>query len=546
MPDLMRALQGNDLGFLRIVASSWGIELTAPDAATALPLLTRALLDPALVQEVVEALPAGARQALQALVEKEGRLPWAQFTRKFGAVREMGAARRDRERPDLQPVSPAEVLYYRALVCKAFMPAKPEPQEFAFIPDDLVELLPPLGAAAEKPPGRPASPAESAHPLPASDRILDHAATLLAALRVGIDLQSLNTAAWDSPPVFLRHLLDAAGLLDRRGAPLPEPVRAFLEMPRPAALALLAARWQASRTINELRLLPGLVCEGEWTNDPLQARQVIMNLASRVPPAAWWSLSAFTAAIKETQPDFQRPAGDYDSWFIRRQGETAYLRGFASWDAVDGALIRFLLTGPLHWLGMLDLATAQPGGEPAAFRLSEWAGALWQGNPPAYAAPEDGKLRLTPDGRLIAPPDLPRSARYQLARFCAWEGETNGAHHYRLTPAALERAGTQGLRPSHLIALLRKYGKEPLPPMLIHALEQWERAGTQARLESVRLLRVSAADILAALGKSRASRWLGETLTPTVVIIRPGGEKAVLEALAELGYLAESNLDADN
>ena len=68
MPDLLHSLQGRDLGHLRIVSSLWGIELSSPDMHTALPELVSALLDPFLVGEVSEALPAEARQALKALV----------------------------------------------------------------------------------------------------------------------------------------------------------------------------------------------------------------------------------------------------------------------------------------------------------------------------------------------------------------------------------------------------------------------------------------------------------------------------------------------
>src|SRR5512140_635573 len=121
MPDLTHTLQGTDLGFLRMVAGAWGFELDAPDAKSALPLLVDALRDRHLVPEVVESLPAEARLALQSLVESEGRSLWAAFTRRFGEVRPMGPARRDRERPDLRPASTAEMLWYRALIGKAFL-----------------------------------------------------------------------------------------------------------------------------------------------------------------------------------------------------------------------------------------------------------------------------------------------------------------------------------------------------------------------------------------------------------------------------------------
>ncbi len=86
--------------------------------------------------------------------------------------------------------------------------------------------------------------------------------------------------------------------------------------------------WLESNNFNELRQIPSLVCEGEWDNQPLATREFLLNLLEAVPDNKWWSLPVFIRAIKEKYPDFQRPAGDYDSWFIKRIADGVYLRGF--------------------------------------------------------------------------------------------------------------------------------------------------------------------------------------------------------------------------
>ncbi len=53
----------------------------------------------------------------------------------------MGAGKRDREHPHLKPASTSEVLFYRALIARAFFDTDKGPQEFAYIPDDLFELI---------------------------------------------------------------------------------------------------------------------------------------------------------------------------------------------------------------------------------------------------------------------------------------------------------------------------------------------------------------------------------------------------------------------
>lgn len=564
MPDLSTSLQSHDLGHLRIVAELWGVELAAGDAETALPELIRALANRDLVVEVVEASPAKARAALDALMQSDGRLPWASFTRQFGEVREMGSGRRDREQPHLRPASPAEGLWYRALLARAFFDTPSGPQEFAYIPDDLLILIHHEGHKEHKGKamkknsmsfvpfvvnqegeslGRLATPTERAHVILADDRILDHACTLLVALRLGIEPPELSV-----PEIVLIELLAAAKLID--GADLtprppslagkgvqgdrsinPEAVKSFLEMPRAEALASLVKAWKDSPDFNELRQIHGLVCEGEWKNPVLATRNSVLDFLASIPPGKWWGLAAFISDIKAKHPDFQRPAGDYDSWFIRRESDNTYLRGFEHWDDVDGALIRYFITGPLHWLGMTDLAAPEENAAPTAFRLTTPDSRL--------ATLEKGKLTVASNGRISVPRIVPRAARYQIARFCEWEDDRKDEYRYRVTPASLTRARQQGLRPEHLLSLLQKYTAAPIPPPFVRALQRWEINGTEARVENPVILRVSRPGVLEELRKSKAARFLGEILGPTAVIVKDGAQAKVLAALAEMGYLAE-------
>jgi hypothetical protein len=537
MPDLAQSLQGRDLGHLRIVAELWGVEFDAPDARIGLQRLAPLLLARGRVAEVIAELSDEARAALADLIQHDGRLPWGLFTRRYGSVREVGPARRDREQPYRKPVSPAEALWYRALYARAFFDAATGPEEFAYIPDDLLALIPaPEGGAAASL-GRPATPAERAHPIPAVDHLLDDATSLLAALRTG-------ERGYPEPAIPLQALLAAAGLLDPAGLPLPDPTRAFLESCRGEALAQLTRAWLNSATIDELRLLPGLRCEGGWQNDPLRARRAVLDFLSTVPNDKWWSLPAFVADIRQRHPDFQRPAGDYDTWFIRSEQTGDYLRGFEHWEAVDGALIRSIITGPLHWLGVLDLSTPGPDALTiTAFRYSAWGEALLQGRAPAGLSKEEETLQIQSDGRVRVPRLAPRAAHYQIARFCERETGQTAAARYRLTPAALARARQQGLSTVHLLALLRRYA-EAIPPSLVKALERWEQHGAEARIEPVWVLRLSSPELLKTLRASRVARFLGEPLSPTVVIIQPGAAQKVLQALAEMGYLGEASLDA--
>ena len=546
MPILSESLQGRDLGHLRIIAGLWGIELDEQDTPSAILQLSRLLLNESIVNDIVSDLGSEAKSALDDLIQHAGRLPWAQYTRTYGEVREMGAAKRDREHPHEHPISAVEVLWYRALVARAFFDIPAGPEEFAYIPDDLLKLIPQATGKGMPMIGRQASALEYAYISPVNDLILDHACTLLASLRLGIDPPDSYTSqsGEELTRVFMKSILLAGELLDESGIPIPEPVRIFLEAKRGDALAQLFRTWKQSTLINELHLLPELIIEGNWVNDPLRGRLILLDYLSNVPAETWWNLGSFVSAIKQRSPDYQRPAGDYDSWFIRHKTNAEYLRGFENWDEVDGRLIRYILTGPLYWLGVLDLARQEEGQEVTAFRLSAWSKALLQGESPKGLPLEEEPLVARSDARLSARRLVPRRVRYQVSRFCEWEKETPDEYQYRISAASLARAGQQGLTVTQLLSLLNRNAKT-VPPSLVKALERWEKQGIEVRMEKMVVLRVVSDDILQALRKSRASRFLGESLGPTTIAVKPGAVDKVLGVLAELGYLGEIRGDVD-
>ena len=216
-----------------------------------------------------------------------------------------------------------------------------------------------LAVNNSEPLGRPASPAEKGTEILADDFILDDATSMLAALRMG-------RSNWQFD-LRLGALLASTNLITNNNIQA-EPVKTFLESSRKDALKMLYDSWLKSDTFNELKLMPSIICEGEWKNSPLDTRKTILGFINSVPANKWWSIASFVQAIKQKHPDFQRPAGDYDSWFIKRASDGQYLRGFDSWNEVDGALIRFIIN-TLHWLGQVDLAVGERATEATAFRI---------------------------------------------------------------------------------------------------------------------------------------------------------------------------------
>ena len=100
---------------------------------------------------------------------------------------------------------------------------------------------------------------------------------------------------------------------------------------------------------------------------------------------------------------------------------------------------------------------------------------------------EDEEIFVNSDARIRVPRLAPRRVRYQVARFCTWDGHDDRVYKYSINPRSLARAKQGGLRVEHMLNLLHKYANA-VPPSLVKALERWDAQGTEARIEQTIIL----------------------------------------------------------
>jgi hypothetical protein len=576
MQTLERTLRDYDLELLAVIADRWDVDLASHSITDVVHILAQAMLDEQAAADTWDRLDDAQRGALQTLLGSGGAMSAAMFARLFGPIREMGPGRLEREKPYLNPVSVAEALYYRGLIARGFDEAAAGPQPVIYVPVDLARILPThhtgFDLTAEEDEAFPDEDEEeptwgvaAGQPdeiTQANTTIVDDLTTLLAYLQVA-------TVEWKEgdgtlpqghvnalTPFLLTPGEDRLALLlglahsltlvaPREGLlkPLSPNARRWLEAPRGEQVRLLAVAWRESTLYNELHFLPGLIVESA-ENDPRLARQVILRALEALPPDSWWLVEQVIAEIKEVEPDFQRPGGDYESWYIRTSESGEYLMGFGTWDDVNGAMLRFILTGPLHWLGLADLGryAGQTLGHLNAYGRALISGGEWP------SPPEAGEtVALRPDGIAEVSRKLSRYDRFQLARFTEWLG-IEPAYRYRISPRGLRRAGAQGIQAEHIRSFLARTTKASLPQTVETLLERWDQAAeAEASIERLSVLRMTSSGALdAVLNEPALRRYLGARLGPEAVIVRPGQTAALLQALAERGVFADAPaLDED-
>ena len=566
MKALKRCLIDYDMALLRAIAERRGVELTSNRQREAAAQLASALLDPASVAEAVDWLTPAEREALDALLTSGGRMQAPLFARRFGEIRAFGPGRLEREKPWRQPTSPAEGLWYRGLIARAFDLLEDQPTEFVFVPTDLLPLLP-------APPAGP--PAFTVEPAPSPPIVYDDGwavaqdlCTFLAYLRnqkvVPLRDRSLGkqdiarlgprllvAEDWagakherDVPRLaLLHHLARRLGLIrltKRRLQPNPPPAKRWLRSSPGQQLASLQEAWRDDERWNELWRLPTLRCEDTgWRNDPRLARERVLGHLARCPVGEWLSLEAFIAAIKHADPDFQRPDGDYRSWYIRDAASGEYLMGFEHWDQVEGALIAHLISGPLRWLGVVALGYGDEGEtQPHCFRITP-QGAAFLGLTPPPPDPEPESVVIASDLRVHVPPATPLYDHFQLARISEWEASVP-EFVYRLTPAALARALGENVSVKQVLAFLERISGGRVPSNVSVSLRGWAEKFGAVRLRRAVVLQVRKEITLQELRTlPQTAPYLIEIISPRAALVKEEDWPHLLEELRKLGYLPQ-------
>lgn len=550
MRSLNQALSDHELIVLRVMGEWWELDLTGSDKATCVQQLAVALARLNMAEELMYLPPEEAR-AVDELVRSNGRVPVAAFEREYGEVRLMGPGALERDEPWLDPVSVTEALWYRGFLFRGFDETAEGMIEFYYLPKELTAQFAPAQMtqpAAAKTAVTTLIPVEINLPSPPdiTDAVDDLTTLLALAQKTALRSDKLDQLhrLLLNPDRHRRSLLvnlaREMGML-RETEDGVRPTRtavSWLQQSREQQLLALVDAWSESGW-NDLCHTPGLSCEGEnWHNDPILARTSLLDALPRGPK--WYDLEELVQFVHTTDPDFQRPDGNYDIWYIREEETDSYLTGFDSWPQVEGRLLRFLVEGPMVWLGLAVTAVAQ---NRLLFKLTDRALEWLAGTPPSPAELRV-PLIVQPDASIIVPHSTGRYERFQAARISEAEPVQPGEpFRYRMTPCSLQEAKETGISLERILEFLTEAGQKPLPPSTKRCLTRWGEHGTEGRLEAAVILRVRDAAILDTLRNNAKTReFMGQSLGDLAVVVRQDQWEALRAAVAQLGLLLDMDM----
>jgi len=352
--------------------------------------------------------------------------------------------------------------------------------------------------------------------------------------------------------LFLRLLLLKLNLLqERQGTLHALNAEAFFALPLAERARRCYTLWQNTPFWNEMLYLPDVtVRPGPSPFDPadeevIHARNIMVERVEHERLEGWHDLATFIARTKLYAPYLLFPrnygsrserymsgSNPYGWDFRLRRGWLTHREG---WHMVEGGFIRAVVTGPLHWLGVVEVDSEAT---PTTFRLIPGSLFLLGGIASKGEEIPAGRLIVQPTFELVALAPTSEALLAKLDRF-AERVSLEHIAQYRITKASVTRAIQTGLHADQIKTILARAAGVDIPQNVQYSLAEWERQARRIEMwRDATLLEVDTATLLDALFENEQTQpLLGRRLAPCLVEVAPQQLPALQAFLWQRDYL---------
>lgn len=365
-----------------------------------------------------------------------------------------------------------------------------------------------------------------------------------------VNVEHIRTEADLPRLLFMRLLLMKLGLLyERNSAIYHAPAADYFSLPLVERARRCYHLWRDTSFWNELNYLPDVLLRpGPAPVDPAHAevahsRAMLMQRLLQEQPGTARAFTSFIARSKLSIPYllFPREPGaraerysvgnnPYGWDFRLKHGWLTHREG---WYLVEGGFIRTALSGPLCWLGLVEV-DEQAG----TFTLVPSIEAIAAENPPPIAGDVWGRLVVQPNFELVALAPVSEALLLTLDRFAELVRLEQIAQ-YRLTRASVTRAVQMGMQAPAMQQVLEQAAGGAIPQNVVYSLAEWERQARRIELwPSMTIIEVESEALLDELYADEGARaCLGRRFSPTLAQVMTARLADVRELLWQRAFL---------
>jgi hypothetical protein len=326
--------------------------------------------------------------------------------------------------------------------------------------------------------------------------------------------------------------------------------------------------WQQSveeRTKASLEAWVGLQEWGELSSLSLSsfrldlpgARRTVLEQFRMLPPGVWLSSERFLSRLSVVAPGLLFHSRDYLDYGTRYYQDLNHRTDQSHRLAeIQGAFACLALSGPLHWLGIVDVSL--DGNRLLAFRINA-SGARALDMASGENVPGDMQLAtgsefsleaslvVQPNFEILALGPVPEATLARLEMFAQRVKVDRSAFGYMLSRETVYRGEQDGVPVREILAFLEQACSVPVPRNVTRTLQEW---GEQHRRivfhRDTCLCEAARAELLQQLWDDSALHaHLERRLSPTVAMVKKGRLAALQEALLRQDLLPVSSSARD-
>ncbi len=288
--------------------------------------------------------------------------------------------------------------------------------------------------------------------------------------------------------------------------------------------------WSAMRTWNELASLR----LSAFDLDLPTARHTLLKQLRLLPVSSWLSSERFLTRLNIVAPGLLfRSQGINSSAGPNQLGAqpTPHNHRLAE---IEGAFVGGALSGPLHWLGMLDIAA--DADRVLAFRINAGgARILGIGATNGEEALGSAQLIVQPNFRIFALGPIGEDKLAALEMFAERMSADASAFEYALSRESIYQAQQDNVRMPDITAFLENNASLPIPSNVLRTLREWGEQYERITFHrSVSLCETGDPQLLDKLWHDSALRiHLERRLSPTLATVKRRRVPALREALLQ-------------
>jgi hypothetical protein len=285
-------------------------------------------------------------------------------------------------------------------------------------------------------------------------------------------------------------------------------------------------------------------------------------------PGVWLSADRFLSRLSMTVAPLlfqsRHNGTDYQSWYVRpaapyyhnrdslaqQSGIPSHASGGRRLAEIEGTFVGGALSGPLHWLGVVDISA--DGDRLLAFRINGGGAAVFasrDSRPSILETTPESQARLIvqPNFQVFALGPVSEGTLTRLEVFADRVKADRSAFEYTLSRAAIYRGQKAGVSADQIILFLERASGAVLPRNVRRTLQEWgEQHDRIVFHRAVALCEAGSPGIVTELWTEPATQsHLQQHLTPTVALLKKGRVQGLRETLLQRGFLPALSTQTD-